>query len=109
MDSKIISFLGNGKFHLISDQRTLIPTYPLHDTDYLKEIIRLYPIKCPFLLIMCKKSKSLQFAESAIEEHEKCQNFTLQWVDAGHDVHITDPEMIAPYITQFLMKKQANL
>lgn len=69
----------------------------------------MFPVTCPYLLIMCKKSESITYAKSSIEEYKKLPNFTLQWVDAGHDVHMSDPEIIAPYITQFLTKPQAKL
>lgn len=58
---------------------------------------------------MCKKSKAILFAEEAIEEYKKYPNFTLQWVNATHDVHIESPEMIAGYISDFLMKSTAQL
>lgn len=85
------------------------PMFPLHDVNYVKTMLRIYPITCPYLLIMCKKSSAMTFAKPIIEEYKKWKNFHFKLVDAEHDVHIAKPQMIAPYITNFLTKSDAKL
>lgn len=83
---------------------------PLHDLKYLKETLRLNPITCPYLLILCKKtSPQIPKIDKALEEVEKWRKVKIHWIDADHDVHMTDPERVAPIISNFLLESEAKL
>lgn len=105
----IYIFLGDGKYRIVADPRMADPLFPLHDINYLQQILKIYPITCPYLLIMCKKSSVMSFAEPVIEEYKKWKNFHFHLVDAEHDVHIAYPQLIAPRITTFLTLSEAKL
>lgn len=78
---------------------------PLHDLKYLKETLRLFPITCPYLLILCKKSSpKILKIDKALDEVENWRKVKVHWIDADHDVHMTDPEIVAPMISNFLLK-----
>lgn len=83
--------------------------YPLHDDDYLRKIIQDCPVTCPILALMCKKSDYYRISKPAIEEYSKQKNFTLQFIDAGHDVHLTSPRLIATHISDCLLKILSSL
>lgn len=87
-----------------------LPMSPIHDVDYILEIFRLHPITCPYLLILCKKSpSSMPILKEELEEVKKWRKVTIKRIDAGHDVHLVDPEVIAPIIIEFLLESEAKL
>lgn len=86
------------------------PTSPLYDENYLKETMRLYPIMCPCLLINCRKSSvRWPLIKTVLDEVEKWRKVKIHWVDAGHDVHILNPELVASIIADFLLETEAKL
>lgn len=84
--------------------------HPLHDFDYVIETLRACPILCPYLLVICKKSASaVPVLDKALTELYKWNKVKVVCVDAGHDVHISNPEMVASIITEFLLESEAKL
>lgn len=83
---------------------------PLHDDKYLRETMRLYPILCPCLFIVCRKSSDkLPKINTFLDEVEKWKKVKVHWIDAEHDVHITDPELVSSVIADFLLDTEAKL
>lgn len=86
------------------------PMIPLYDHRYIIEVMRLYPITCPCLFIICRKS-SVKWPQINIvlDEVEKWREVQVHWVDAGHDVHMTHPELVCSIIANILLKTEAKL
>lgn len=83
---------------------------PLHDVRYITETFKLFPITCPYLIILAEQSPlglTLRFA--TLEEAEKWGKTKVVYLDYGHDVHITHPEVVAPHINDFLSTLQDKL
>lgn len=99
----------NGKDHMLVDHIMLAAMVPLHDERYLRNTFQLNPITCPYLLIMCQNFTAKWFSQPIIEEFQTWKNSLIQWVDGTHNIHISFPEKVAPYITEFLLKWQAKL
>lgn len=83
---------------------------PLHDLGYIKETLRLFQISCPVLLIVAKQSPPiLTDMQAVLSEIKTWKNVNVIFLDVGHDIHITHPEIVAPYISDFLLKLEAKL
>lgn len=83
---------------------------PMHDLRYVKESLRLFPINCPFLLLIARQSPPiLTNMQAALPEIETWKNVKVVFLDVGHDVHMTHPEIVAPYINDFLLKIDGKL
>lgn len=83
---------------------------PIHGVEYVEEILRIYPITCPYLLIFCKETSPIipriaQFMD-VIKEWRKVK---ICWVDGGHDVHLTNPDLVAPIIAEFLLELESKI
>lgn len=94
---------------MLMDHRMVVAMSPLHDESYLQKTFQLNPITCPYLLIMCKNSVAKSFSQPLIEEFKTLKNVQIQWVDGSHDVHISYPEKVAPYVIEFLTKLESKL
>lgn len=103
-------FLGNGRYKLSTDPRMKVYLDPLHDLEYVKETLRLFPITCPVLTIIAKKSPPiLTDMQATLPVIEKWEKINIVILDVGHDVHMTNPEIVIPYINDFLLKIDSNL
>lgn len=92
------------------EQSAKIFLEPMHDLRYIRETFKLYPITCPHLLILAKRShKLITDLYPILEELKKCKKFTVITLDGGHDIHITNPELVAPHITEFLLVSESKL
>lgn len=105
---------GEDEYEYTRDLRTVIRPFLFNDftTEKLKEIAR--GIKCPFLLIKAKHSVTSVSSER-IELHQEfldiyrnaSSDFHFVQVNGTHHVHLTHPEVVAPYICNFLRKNVA--
>lgn len=104
-------FLGNDRYHLSTDQRVMNLMPPLYDDRYNTDVIRLYPVSCPYLFILCRKTASMLLSATleALNEVEKWNKVKIQWVDGGHDVHMLNPKIVAPIISEFLLETPAKM
>lgn len=83
---------------------------PLQDFRYVRETMRLFPITCPYLIIIAKQSPLvITDMNSLLDLIKKWGKITSVFLDAGHDVHLIHPELIAPHINDFLLKLESNL
>ncbi|CAB3222470.1 unnamed protein product [Arctia plantaginis] len=103
--SRSLIRIGDDKFRLSWEPRMKkMPTVPLSEETLYTVITEHSP---PVLIIEASDNKSdveaKKFAEDIIA---KCRLMQPNWssitVTGGHDVHITNPELIVPHIVQFL-------
>lgn len=84
--------------------------HPVHDYNYFIETWRFYPIMCPFLHVLCRESSGRwPWIDQTLDELKKWGKVKIHWVEAGHDVHMLDPEVVAPIIADFLKESEAKL
>ena len=106
---------GDDEYEYTRDLRTIIRPFLFNDftTEKLKEIA--FGIVCPFLLIRATNSITSVSSETK-ELHEEFidiyrnanKDFQLIEIDGKHHVHLTHPEMVAPYICDFLRKNMVQ-
>lgn len=83
---------------------------PTNDINYLKNTIRLHPITCPYLFIGCEQSLTKSpIVQTILREVQELEKMKIQYVNGGHDVHMLNPQLVAPVITQFLLQSEAKL
>lgn len=102
---------GDDEYEYTRDLRTIIRPFLFNDftTEKLKEIAR--GIKCPFLLIKASNSFTSVSSEP-VELHQEfldiyrnaSKDFHLVQVNGTHHVHLTHPDIVAPFICNFLRK-----
>lgn len=86
------------------------PMYSLYGIDYLMENLYLNPVTPPYLLIYStSRHDVIPIENKVIEEFRKFRNVQIHSIDGGHDVHLLQPEIVAPIISKFLLKYQSNL
>lgn len=104
-----IIFLGDDKYQFSLDQRMKNFLNPIHDFRYAVESLENDPITCPTLMLLAKQYVSQnELMQPVIKTLEKCRNVHLHYIDGGHDVHNTNPEVIAPYVNKFLIGMNSN-
>lgn len=83
---------------------------PLSSFSFIRETFKLFPVTCPYLVIVAKKSPPiLSDMHPVIEEMDKWPRTKVILLDTGHDVHMNQPELIVSYITEFLLKIEGKL
>ncbi|XP_046634530.1 probable serine hydrolase [Daphnia pulicaria] len=102
---------GDDEYEYTRDLRTIIRPFLFNDftTEKLREIAR--GILCPFLLIRARNSitsvssEPVQLHQEFIEIYRNAsKDFQLIEMDGKHHIHLTHPELVAPYICDFLNK-----
>lgn len=80
-------------------------TVPLSDNRYITESMKHYPIQCPYLLILAKRSHSIiTDLYPILDEIKTWKNATIIALDVDHDMHMNNPELVAPIISEFMTK-----
>ncbi|XP_018572606.1 serine hydrolase-like protein isoform X2 [Anoplophora glabripennis] len=101
---------NNGRYMFNLDQRIKHFINPLRDFRYTIETLREDRINCPVLIILGKQSKmQLKYMKTVLNYFKKMKNVTVKMVEGYHDVHNDSPEVVAPHICRFLLKKSAKL
>lgn len=106
---RILVPLGDDKYRFSVDPRLKYFLAPPSGLEYTLDLFRTYPVNCPVLIILGKKNNiQLMYFRDVIRYYRTRKNVTIRYVDYGHDVHFTNPEVVAPFICDFLSKKIRN-
>lgn len=101
---------GDGKFHITSAQHLKYVLRPPMSLSYHKEVLKKYPICCPHLIILAKDSLvGKKVDKDLFKILKKNKNFRSKWVEGQHDVHLEDPDIVAPLISTFLLRQNSKL
>lgn len=96
-------------FEFTRDLRTIIRPYVF--SDFTNEKLKAYAqgITCPFLLILARHSvtslslEPKEMHQEFLEIYRRAsKDFRLVEVDGTHHVHLTHPDVVAPFICKFL-------
>ncbi|CAG2053957.1 unnamed protein product [Timema podura] len=85
------------------DQRVKFLVFPIISNE--QHMTLLSSVRCPLLLIMGNQSslKNFVLAQELLQMFEKnCEEFRYFVVEGGHDLHLNNPERVAPLVTSFL-------
>ncbi|XP_068907557.1 serine hydrolase-like protein 2 [Tenebrio molitor] len=105
-----IASVGDGKYVFTVDLRMKQFINPLHDFRYILETLKKFPVTCPVLMVLGRDSELQQMYMKPITKFlKKYKNIMIKNVDGHHDVHNNEPEIVAPYVTKFLLMKKAKL
>lgn len=97
--------IGDGKYRFSLDPRLKYFLQPPGSPEQAVELFKVYPVKCPVLIVLAKQNKvQLTYFRPVIKYLKTQKNVSIKWVDYGHDVHLTNPEVVAPFICDFLKK-----
>lgn len=103
---------GEDEYEFTRDPRTVLRPFIFNNytTEMLKEIS--HGITCPFLLIRARNSVTPAGPEPTelIQEfldiyRSTSKDFRCFEVDGRHHVHLTNPDIVSPYISDFLTKE----
>ncbi|XP_032782054.1 probable serine hydrolase [Daphnia magna] len=101
------------EYEFTRDLRSTIRPYIFNDftTEQLKAVAR--GIVCPFLLIKAKNTSMFEPKELYREFYDlyrdASEDFRYVEVDGKHHVHLSQPELVAPIITNFLFPTKSKL
>lgn len=96
---------GDGIYKFCIDPRLKFYMSPIHDSRYAIDVFKAAPVRFPVLMVIAKKNKlQLKFLLPILKYIEGQKNFVRKYVDYHHDVHLTHPEIVAPLVTEFLLK-----
>lgn len=98
-------------FRFTSDQRLKMRLASLLNEEQQLQILN--GVKCPTLALLTSTPKIIarypRFMTKHLELFTSKQNFQRIDVKGNHDVHINNPEIVAPYIVRFLTKQRCGL
>lgn len=95
----------DGKYQFSMDPRVKHYLQPPGSPQRIIKLFERYPIQCPVLMIICKQNEmQMTYFKDVIEYCKTLENFTIHYVDYGHDAHFTNPEVVAPFVCDFLQK-----
>lgn len=92
------------------DLRSIVQTLVLNE-DQIKAIVS--NITCPLLIIKARNGLQ-KLKDDVLNEYvdiyrKSSAEFCLVEVEGTHHVHLTHPELVAPYINEFLSKPSSKL
>lgn len=98
--------VGNEQFKFSMDPRLKYFLQPPGSPENVVRMLKTYPIQCPVLVIIAKQNQmQLAYFRDVFKYARTQKNFLLKSVDYGHDAHFTNPEAVAPFICDFLVRK----
>lgn len=96
------------KFQISTAQNLkYLASLPL-DYNYMIKFLELHPINCPHLLVMASDGEG-DFNKNILKVFSKNKNHECHIVDGEHDVHLDNPERVAPIVSKFLLKRYSKL
>lgn len=98
-----------GKYHLTNDARLNVTYSELFSIEQFLDVVK--NIKCPTLVIRAIESNWYynDIYKAFIEMYEQNPNFRTVAVEGNHDVHMTYPHRVAPFLNKFLTKNLSKL
>lgn len=105
--------IGENEYEFTRDLRTIVRPYLFNDftTEQLKAVAR--GIVCPFLIIKARQSSFYESKELYREFYDiyrdASEDFHFVEVDGRHHVHLTQPELVAPVIEDFIFPRKSKL
>ncbi|KAI4465962.1 monoacylglycerol lipase [Holotrichia oblita] len=106
--SRMVKKLDNGKYVLTLDPKLRGLILPSATPDYYIELNNLYPVKCPVLMLLTPDNDFNHKSQYLLERFREA-NFCVKTIDDHHHVHLTNPEVIADHISNFLINIQIKL
>lgn len=97
---------GNGLFKFSHDARLKFFMQPVTDERYAIDVLKLLPLQCPVLVILARENLyQKKLMTMVIKYFEKQSNIIVKKVPKHHNVHLTNPEIVAPFVNKFLTDK----
>lgn len=106
--SRMVKKLENGKYVLTLDPKLRGLILPSAPPDYYLELNRLHPVKCPVLMLLTPDNDFNNKSMYLLERFKEA-DFCVKTIDDHHHVHLTNPEVIADHISNFLINKRSKL
>lgn len=102
---RVLVPLADGQYKFSIDPRLKYFLQPPGGPDQVIVWLKINPIKCPVLVVIAKQNKmQLVYFKNVLKYVKTQRNYIVKSVDYGHDVHFTNPEVVAPFICDFLRK-----
>lgn len=96
----------DGKYKISSAQHLKYMLRPTFTIDYTIGLLKENPITCPHLIIMASDGKLIKRYTNKLKKHfEKNRKCIFRVAKGDHDVHMDDPEKVAPIISKFLLRQ----
>nr|CAD7267865.1 unnamed protein product [Timema shepardi] len=102
--------VSEDRYIFCKDQRTKFLVFPIISNE--QHMALLSSVRCPLLLIMGNQSslKNFALAQELLQMFKKnCEEFRYFVVEGGHDLHLNNPEIVAPLVTNFLNSPKCSL
>ncbi|KAI4465619.1 monoacylglycerol lipase [Holotrichia oblita] len=103
---RMVKKVGDDKYELTYDRRLRSIVYPSYSDQYVNEILKKYPVRCPAISIYTSTSrKHLPTTNTFFQ----VPNFQWVEVQGHHHSHHTDPNKFANILTKFLLNEKSKL
>ncbi|KAJ3658681.1 hypothetical protein Zmor_010406 [Zophobas morio] len=100
----------DGKYAFTLDPRMNSFVNPIHDFRYIIDTLKKFPVTCPVLMLLGRDSELQQMYMKPVTKFlQRYRNIRIKQVDGTHDVHNNNPEIVAPYVSKFLLMKKGKL
>lgn len=97
--------VADGQYKFSMDPRLKHFLQPPGGPESIIKLLKTYPVKCPVLVVVAKQNKmQMIYFRDVFKYIRTLRNFLIKSVDYGHDVHFTNPEVVAPFVCDFLSK-----
>lgn len=102
-------FVGNGQYFFTHDQRMKRFSEPVHDFSFALKCLEHDSVICPVLFVLATNSALTGFVIKALDVIKKWKHVDIKFIEGEHDIHMTDPEKVPAYITEFLMTQRSKI
>lgn len=100
----------DGKYYISTSQHLKFSPRPPLTVAYDVELLRYNPVTCPHLVIIAEDSSIIKkVSRPLLKVLERNKKYVFRVVKGNHDVHLENPERVAPIVTKFLEKNFSKL
>ncbi|GJQ82508.1 hypothetical protein Trydic_g14494 [Trypoxylus dichotomus] len=105
---RMVRRLDNGKYVLTLDPKLKGLILTSSTADYQVELFKLFPVTCPVLMLLTPNNDFNDRSSHMLEKFEEA-GFCVKTINDHHHVHLTNPEVMADDISNFLTNSQSKL
>lgn len=97
-----------GMYRITTAQHLKYCLYSPMSYEFMLQLLKTNPIRCPMLVLLAEEGEGLG-NEEVLKEFAKNKDCTIRLIEGRHDVHMDQPERVAPIITDFLINCTSKL
>lgn len=103
---RMVRQVGDDMYEFTYDRRLRSIIYPSYTDQYVKQILKKYPVRCPAISIYTSTSRKHMPIKKIFFQ---VPNFQWIEIEGHHHSHHTDPHKFSTILTQFLLNEKSKL